>query len=116
VQLETMGAVEKIEEIAAVDGLDGLFIGPADLAASMGLLGDMNNPRVQDALERGAKFCNRIGKPIGIVAGTPDMAKRYVDYGFDHVAVGVDMGMLVSRATEYLAAMRDGKAKATAGY
>ncbi|MEP6702849.1 MAG: HpcH/HpaI aldolase/citrate lyase family protein [Betaproteobacteria bacterium] len=116
VQLETMGAVEKIEQIAAVDGLDGLFIGPADLAASMGLLGDMNHARVQEALERGAKFCNSIGKPIGIVAGTPDMAKRFVDYGFDHVAVGVEVGMMVSRANEYLASMREQKPKAVAGY
>jgi len=116
VQLETMGAVEKIEEIAAVEGIDGLFIGPADLAASMGLLGDMNNARVQEALERGAKFCNSIGKPIGIVAGTPEMSKRYVEYGFDHVAVGVDVGMLISRATEYLASMREQKPKAVGGY
>jgi 2-dehydro-3-deoxyglucarate aldolase/4-hydroxy-2-oxoheptanedioate aldolase len=116
VQLETLGAIEKIEQIAAVDGLDGLFIGPADLSASMGLLGDMNNTKVQDLLERGAKFCNKIGKPIGIVAGTPDMARRYVDYGYDHVAVGVDMGMLVGRANEYLAAMREQKAKGVGGY
>ncbi|MEP7084195.1 MAG: HpcH/HpaI aldolase/citrate lyase family protein [Betaproteobacteria bacterium] len=116
VQLETLGAVEKIEQIAAVDGLDGLFIGPADLAASMGMLGDMNNTRVQELLERGAKFCNRIGKPIGIVAGTPDMAKRYVDYGFDHVAVGIDVGMMISRANEYLASMREQKPKAVGGY
>ena len=116
VQLETLGAVEKIERIAAVDGLDGLFIGPADLAASMGMLGDMNNTRVQELLERGAKFCNGIGKPIGIVAGTPDMAKRYVDYGFDHVAVGIDVGMMISRANEYLASMREQKTKAVGGY
>jgi 2-dehydro-3-deoxyglucarate aldolase/4-hydroxy-2-oxoheptanedioate aldolase len=116
VQLETIGAVEKIEEIAAVDGLDGLFIGPADLAASMGMLGDMNNARVQELLERGARFCNKAGKPIGIVAGTPEMAKRYADYGFDYVAVGVDVAMLISRATEYLAVMREQKAKAVGGY
>ena len=116
VQLETLGALEKIEEIAAVEGLDGLFIGPADLSASMGLLGDMNNSRVQELLERGAKYCNKVGKPIGIVAGTPEMAKRYVDYGYDHVAVGVEMGMLVSRANEYLASMREQKAKAVSGY
>jgi 2-dehydro-3-deoxyglucarate aldolase/4-hydroxy-2-oxoheptanedioate aldolase len=116
VQLETIGAVEKIEDIAAVDGIDGLFIGPADLAASLGMLGDMNNARVQELLERGAKFCNKIGKPIGIVAGTPEMAKRYADYGYDHVAVGVDVAMLVSRATEYLAAMREEKPKSVGGY
>ena len=116
VQLETIGALEKIESIAAVDGLDGLFIGPADLAASMGLLGDMNNARVQESLERGAQYCNRIGKPIGIVAGTPEMAKRYAGYGFDYVAVGVDVAMLVSRATEYLASMRETQAKGTGGY
>jgi 4-hydroxy-2-oxoheptanedioate aldolase len=116
VQLETLGAIEKIEQIAAVDGLDGLFIGPADLSASMGLLGDMNNTKVQELLERGAKFCNKIGKPIGIVAGTPEMSQRYVDYGYDHVAVGIDVGMMVSRANEYLATMRERKAKAAGGY
>jgi 4-hydroxy-2-oxoheptanedioate aldolase len=116
VQLETLGAIEKIEQIAAVDGLDGLFIGPADLSASMGLLGDMNNTKVQKLLERGAKFCNKIGKPIGIVAGTPEMSKRYVDYGYDHVAVGIDVGMMISRANEYLATMREQKAKAVGGY
>ena len=116
VQLETLEAVEQIERIAAVDGLDGLFIGPADLAASMGLLGDMNNSKVQELLERGARYCNKIGKPIGIVAGTPEMSKRYVDYGFDHVAVGIDIGMMVGRANEYLAAMREQKAKAVGGY
>jgi 4-hydroxy-2-oxoheptanedioate aldolase len=116
VQIETMGALEKIEEIAAVDGIDGLFIGPADLAASMGLLGNMGDARVQAALEKGAKFCNRIGKPIGIVAGTPEMCKRYVEYGFDHVAVGVEVAMMVSRATEYLASMREQKAQSVSGY
>jgi 2-dehydro-3-deoxyglucarate aldolase/4-hydroxy-2-oxoheptanedioate aldolase len=116
VQLETLGALERIEEIAAVEGIDGLFIGPADLSASMGLLGDMNNAKVQELLERGAKYCNRIGKPIGIVAGTPEMSQRYAEYGYDHVAVGVDMGMLVSRANEYLAAMREVKVKAMGGY
>ena len=116
VQLETLGALEKIGEIAAVEGIDGLFIGPADLSASMGLLGDMNNAKVQELLERGAKFCNKIGKPIGIVAGTPEMAKRYAEYGYDHVAVGVDMGMLVSRANEYLAGMREVKSKPVGGY
>ena len=116
VQLETIGALEKIEEIAAIDGLDGLFIGPADLSASMGLLGDMNNTRVQALLERGAKFCNSIGKPIGIVAATPEMSKRYVDYGYDHVAVGIDVGMMITRANEYLAAMRQQAPKAVGGY
>jgi 2,4-dienoyl-CoA reductase (NADPH2) len=52
----------------------------------------------------------------GIVAGTPEMAKRYVDYGFDYVAVGIDVGMMVSRATEYLASMREQKPKAVGGY
>lgn len=116
IQLESMGAVEQIEEIAAIDGVDGLFIGPADLSASMGLLGDMGNPKVQEQLERGAKYCNKIGKPIGIVAGTPEMCKRYVEYGYDYVAVGVDVAMMISRATEYLAQMREQQAKPTGGY
>jgi predicted alpha/beta hydrolase family esterase len=57
---------------------DGLFIGPADLPASMGLPGDMNNTKVQELFDRGARFCNRIGKSIGIVAGTLDWQRATI--------------------------------------
>jgi len=106
VQIETMQAMEQLDAIAAVPGIDSIFIGPADLSASMGFLGDMGNAGVQEALKAGAQKCKRLGKPCGIVGGTPEIAGKFVEYGFSWVAVGSDMGYVVSRGQEYLAKMR----------
>ncbi|HEY1460560.1 MAG TPA: HpcH/HpaI aldolase/citrate lyase family protein [Casimicrobiaceae bacterium] len=106
VQIETPSAFDQLEAIAAVPGVDSIFIGPADLSASMGFLGDMGNAAVQDKLKAGAQLCRRIGKPCGIVGANPEMAGRFVDYGFSWVAVGSDLAYVVTRGTEYLAKMR----------
>jgi 2-dehydro-3-deoxyglucarate aldolase/4-hydroxy-2-oxoheptanedioate aldolase len=114
VQIETLSALDQLEAIAAVPGVDSLFIGPADLSASMGFLGDMNHAEVQAKLKDGAQRCRRAGKPCGIVGANPDMAKRFVEYGFSWVAVGSDLAYVVSRGTEYLGAMRGVTAPAPA--
>jgi 2-dehydro-3-deoxyglucarate aldolase/4-hydroxy-2-oxoheptanedioate aldolase len=106
VQIETLTAFDRLEAIAAVPGVDSIFIGPADLSASMGLLGDMGNPAVQEKLRAGAQACKRLGKPCGIVGGNPEIVANFLDYGFSWVAVGSDLAMLASRATEYLGAVR----------
>lgn len=106
VQIETLPAFDRLEEIAAVPGVDSIFVGPGDLSASMGLMGDIGNPAVQDKLKSAAQVCKRLGKPTGIIGMTPEMAGRFVDYGFSWVAVGSDLGYMVSRAQEYLARMR----------
>jgi 2-dehydro-3-deoxyglucarate aldolase/4-hydroxy-2-oxoheptanedioate aldolase len=106
VQIETLAAFDQLEPIAAVPGVDSIFIGPADLSASMGLLGDMGNPAVQDKLRAGAQTCKRLGKPCGIVGANPEIVGKFLDYGFSWVAVGSDLAMLASRATEYLGAVR----------
>ena len=106
VQIETPTAFAQLEDIAAVPGVDSIFIGPADLSASMGFPGDMGNPAVQDKLRVGAQTCRRLGKPCGIVGANPDMVGKFLDYGFSWVAVGSDLGMLVSRAQEYQGAVR----------
>lgn len=106
VQIETATALAQLEAIAAVPGVDSIFIGPADLSASMGFPGDMGNPAVQDKLAAGAQTCKRLGKPCGIVGANPDLVDKFLSHGFSWVAVGSDLGMLVSRAQEYLGAVR----------
>ena len=106
VQIETLAAFDQLEAIAAVPGVDSIFIGPADLSASMGLLGDMGNPTVQEKLAAGAQTCRRLGKPCGIVGGNPETVAKFLEYGFSWAAVGSDLAMLVSRAQDYLSAVR----------
>jgi len=106
VQIETPTAFAELEAIAAVPGVDSIFIGPADLSASMGYPGDMGNRAVQDKLRAGAQTCKRLGKPCGIVGANPEMVGKFLDYGFSWVAVGSDLAMMASRAQEFLSAVR----------
>lgn len=107
VQIETLPALAKLDEIAAIPGIDSIFIGPSDLSASMGHLGDIANPAVQEHLAAAAKACRRAGKPSGIIGPTPDMVARFIDYGYSWVAIGSDMGFMVGRAQEYLSKFRN---------
>lgn len=106
VQLETAPAVSRLPEIAALDGIDSIFIGPADLSASMGMIGELDRAEVQDALAKAAQACRKAGKPCGIVGGSPEIVQRYRSYGYTWTAVGSDLGMAVSRAREFVAALR----------
>ena len=114
VQIETPTAFDQLEAIAAVPGVDSIVIGPADLSASMGFPGDLSNPAVQDKLHAGAQACRRLRMPCGIVGANPDMVGKFLGYGFSWVAVGSDLGMLVSRAQEYQGAVRTAIASAQA--
>ena len=105
-QIETLDALDRLPEIAAVPGVDALFIGPADLSASMGLLGNMAHPDVLAKLEQGAQACRRLGKPVGIVGPTPEMVAKYVEFGFSWVALGSDIALMVGRAHEWIAKLR----------
>jgi 2-dehydro-3-deoxyglucarate aldolase/4-hydroxy-2-oxoheptanedioate aldolase len=115
VQIETAAALEALPAIAAVPGIDTIFIGPNDLAASMGLLGDMGHPRVKDALRHAARMCQAAGMPCGIIGGTPETVGMYVDYGYTWIAIGSDMGFMVGRAQEWLGKARAHPAPAAAG-
>jgi 2-keto-3-deoxy-L-rhamnonate aldolase RhmA len=87
--------------------MDSIFIGPSDLSASMGLLGDIGNPLVQEELKDAALKCRQLGKPCGILGMNPEMVAKFVDYGYTWVAIGTDMGFMVGRGQEWL-----GKARA----
>jgi 2-dehydro-3-deoxyglucarate aldolase/4-hydroxy-2-oxoheptanedioate aldolase len=106
VQLETDDALGRLAEIAAVPGVDSLFVGPGDLAATTGHLGDIGHADVQAKLAHAAAEARRLGKPCGIIGGNPEMARRFLDYGYSWVAVGSDMSMMVGRAQEWLGKLR----------
>jgi 4-hydroxy-2-oxoheptanedioate aldolase len=106
VQVETVDAVDRMADIATVPGVDSVFVGPGDLAASMGHLGNIGHADVQAKLAQAAAEARRLGKPCGIIGGNPEMAGRFVDYGYSWVAVGSDMSMMVGRGQEWLAKLR----------
>lgn len=103
VQVETAEAVAAADEIAAVDGVDAVFVGPADLAASLGNLGRQDHPDVVAAVHRTFAAVRGAGKPVGVNAFDPDLARAYADAGADFVAVGADVSLL-ARGSEALAA------------
>jgi 4-hydroxy-2-oxoheptanedioate aldolase len=102
VQIETRQALDDLEAIAAVDGVDGVFIGPADLAASLGHVGDQGHPEVKAAVENAVQRIRARGKPAGILTGDTAFAQRCIEIGTTFTAVGVDVGIL-ARSTEKLA-------------
>jgi 4-hydroxy-2-oxoheptanedioate aldolase len=97
-QVETQAALDQLEAIAAVAGIDGIFIGPADLAASLGHLGDPQHPEVQTALRDAAARLGRVGKAAGILTVVEADARRYIEWGYRFVAVGVDTSLLARSA------------------
>ena len=103
VQIETREALRNLEAIAAVDGVDGLFIGPSDLAADMGHLGDSAHPDVRCAIENAIDRIVKAGKAAGILAPVEADARRWLDLGCLFVGVGSDVGIL-ARQSEALAA------------
>jgi len=94
VQVETREALGQLEAIAAVDGVDGIFIGPSDLSAAMGLLGGNRSPEMQTVFADAAGRATRAGKPIGILAPVEEDARRFLDMGYRYVALGSDAGLL----------------------
>ncbi|GGC91662.1 2,4-dihydroxyhept-2-ene-1,7-dioic acid aldolase [Tersicoccus solisilvae] len=102
VQIETGAAVENVEEILAVDGVDAIFIGPSDLAASLGPLGQQEHPDVLAAVEACVRAAKDAGKPVGINAFNPDRARAYAQGGVAFVSVGADVTLL-ARGSEGLA-------------
>jgi 4-hydroxy-2-oxoheptanedioate aldolase len=98
VQVETREAMNELEAIARVEGVDGVFIGPSDLAASLGHLGNPAHPDVQAAIHDCVKRLKALGKPAGILTGNEDEARRYIEWGYLFVAVGADIGLLAKNA------------------
>ena len=103
VQLETRTALKEIEAVAEVEGVDGIFIGPSDLAADFGHLGNPKQPDVQAAIADAAARIRVKGKSAGFLTGNPDDVEALFEAGYNFVAVGSDVGVL-ARNAEALAA------------
>jgi 2-dehydro-3-deoxyglucarate aldolase len=93
VQIESQKGVEAADEIAAVPGVDCLFVGPGDLAAALGHIGNPSQPDVQAAMKRVLDAAARHGKASGILAPAEADARRYLEMGFNFVGVGSDLGV-----------------------
>lgn len=94
VQVETRTALDNLEDIAGVDGVDGVFIGPADLAASLGHLGASSHPQVVEAVCDAIRRIRAVGKAAGVLTVEHELIERYMAEGALFLTVGVDMGIL----------------------
>ncbi|HEY0697981.1 MAG TPA: aldolase/citrate lyase family protein [Micromonospora sp.] len=104
-QIEDVEAVAELDRILAVPGVDGIFVGPYDLSASMGRLGDVHHPEVRLAVERVRAACRDASVPLGIFTGSAAAAKAEIDSGATLVAVGTDVAFLIEAARSTLAGL-----------
>ncbi len=108
VQIETQEALALTAEIASVDGVDGVFFGPADIAADMGLLGQAAHPDVWAAIGEAADIVKDLRKPAGTLVQNADAAVKLFGEGFSFVACGSDLGLLARGADKLLADVKSG--------
>ncbi|WP_084674935.1 HpcH/HpaI aldolase/citrate lyase family protein [Bradyrhizobium sp. WSM2793] len=94
-QIETKEALSRIDEIAAVPGVDAIFFGPSDLAASLGLIGNPLHADVQGQIAQGFAAGKRIGAKVGVLGSTPEQCAAFVKQGFDFVILATDLGIFV---------------------
>lgn len=112
VQIESATAISNVEAIVATEGIDAIFVGPSDLAASMGYLGQQSHPEVVAAVLKAIAAGNAAGKPVGVNAFVPADAQKYIDAGAAFVSVGADVAILARQTEALMAQFIDGKAQA----
>lgn len=108
VQIESKSALDRLEEIANVDGVDGVFIGPADLHASLGFNGEIENPNVVPLIEEAMRRIRRCGKAPGIISANESLVRRYIEAGCVFTAVGSDVGLLARGSEKLCQTFRNG--------
>jgi 4-hydroxy-2-oxoheptanedioate aldolase len=106
VQVESVRALENLESICAVEGVDGVFFGPSDLSASMGMLGRSTDPKVQAAVDEGIRLVTAKGKAAGVLTTDRALAQKHLSLGALFVAVGLDTSLLVRAAQDLSAAFK----------
>ncbi|MBB6523057.1 aldolase/citrate lyase family protein [Pseudoteredinibacter isoporae] len=94
IQVETRKGLENLDDLLMVDGIDGVFIGPSDLSASLGYIGQPNHPDVQEAIEMAIQKIKNSEKACGLLSVSQDMARHYQTLGVDFIGVGVDAALL----------------------
>jgi 4-hydroxy-2-oxoheptanedioate aldolase len=111
VQVETQLGLDNIEGIARIDGVDGIFIGPGDLSASLGYLGEPGHPVVQAAIESAIRCIKSSGNVPGILAGDEKAARHYIELGCLFTAIGSDSSILARGSEELLARVKSSASK-----
>ena len=106
VQIETALGVENVDRIAAVDGVDALFVGPADLSASLGRVGAASHPEVEQAIAAIVEAARRAQKPVGIYSSSAEDARARIAQGFRVVALGSDVQLLAAGAERAVTSVR----------
>ncbi len=106
-QVESVTAMGNLADITQVEGIDGVFFGPADLSATMGLLGKPSDPKVTEAIERGIATVRKLGKAAGTLTSDRKTAAHYLKLGALFVAVGVDTTLLVKSARDLVDAFKE---------
>lgn len=107
VQIESPRGIDNVEAIAAVEGVDAIFVGPADLSTGAGHIGNPGHPDVQAMIRRALDAAKAAGKAAGILAPLETDARAYAEWGFDFIAVGIDISLLRQGALQTLARYRD---------
>ncbi|MEX5502576.1 4-hydroxy-2-oxoheptanedioate aldolase [Pseudomonas putida] len=115
VQIENKEGLANLDEIVAVEGVDGVFIGPADLSAAMGHRGNPGHPDVQAAIEDAIVRIGKAGKAAGILCADEKLARRYIELGAAFVAVGVDTTVLMRGLRELAGKFKDTPVVSSAG-
>ncbi len=114
-QAETQLALNNLEAIAAIDGVDGIFIGPADLSASLGHVLNPTHPDVQKEIDNAIRRIVKTGKAAGILTPDETLARHYLDIGATFVAVGLDTNLLTRHTSALAAKFKTGVAPVAAG-
>ena len=106
VQIETPQALGEVDAIAAVEGVDSIFLGPGDLSGAMGFAGNPMHADVVAAMSKVVRQCHAAGTPVGSVAGTPEAVAIYREMGIDYIGCASDLGLLMRQCAAVLAAIR----------
>jgi 4-hydroxy-2-oxoheptanedioate aldolase len=106
VQVETRHGLENLERIAKVEGVDGVFVGPGDLSAALGYLGQPNHPEMVKTIDEAIRRIKAAGVAPGILTGDAELAQHYIEQGCLFAAVGSDIGLLVNGAEQLAAKFR----------
>ena len=109
VQIETPQALDQVDAIAAVAGVDSIFLGPGDLSGAMGHVGNPMHPDVVAAMTRAVQRCHGAGKPVGSVAGTPEAVAIYRAAGIDYIGCASDLGLMMRQCAAVLATIHSQK-------
>lgn len=111
VQIETQTALDQLEAIAAVEGVDALFVGPADLAASLGFGANQSDPAMRAIVIETLARIRAAGKPAGLLTGDAALQRMALEAGIDFLALGVDAGLLARQSEALLAKAKDAQAR-----